>query len=119
FDDLNVRVWFARFVRNAQWCGCVTSSLGRHTYVGSKSLVRFCCDFLNLRHLAKSAISEPIPPNEAQTRQVSHLCATGIGGKRPLSDTGHASVSVGALELERHPALDMFRIFWSQTDRQS
>ena len=56
-----------------------TSSLGRRTYVESKSLARFCCEFLNLHHLAESAISEPVPPNEAQTRQLLHVCNTGIG----------------------------------------
>ena len=61
-----------------------TSSLGSHTYVESKSLVRFCCELLNLQHLAKSAIFESVPANEAQTRQVLHsiitpMVATGAG----------------------------------------
>jgi hypothetical protein len=34
-----------------------TSSLGIQTYVGSKSLARFCCDFLNLQRLAESVFS--------------------------------------------------------------
>jgi hypothetical protein len=51
----------------------VTSSLGSHTYVESKSLVRFCCELLNLQHLAESAFFDLVPPNEAQTRQVRHL----------------------------------------------
>ena len=49
-----------------------TSSLGIQTYVGSKSLARFCCDFLNLQHLAESAFSKSVDPNEAQTRHVSY-----------------------------------------------
>jgi hypothetical protein len=47
-----------------------TSSLGIQTYFKSKSLARFCRDFLNLQHLAESAFSEPVIPNEAQMRQV-------------------------------------------------
>jgi hypothetical protein len=35
----------------------VTSSLGIQTFVGSKSLARFCCDFLNLQRLAESVFS--------------------------------------------------------------
>ena len=35
----------------------MTSSLGIQTYVGSKSLARFCCDFLNLQRLAESVFS--------------------------------------------------------------
>jgi hypothetical protein len=35
-----------------------TSSLGIQTYVGSKSLARFCCEFLNLQRLAESAFSK-------------------------------------------------------------
>jgi hypothetical protein len=47
-----------------------TSSLGIQTYIKSKSLARFCRDFLNLQHLAESAFSQPVIPNEAQMRQV-------------------------------------------------
>ena len=47
-----------------------TSSLGIQTYVGSKSLARFCCDFLNLQHLAESAFSKLASSNEARTRHV-------------------------------------------------
>jgi hypothetical protein len=32
-----------------------TSSLGIHPLIESKSLARFCCDFLNLQRLAESA----------------------------------------------------------------
>jgi hypothetical protein len=46
-----------------------TSSLGIQTYIKSKSLARFCRDFLNLQRLAESAFSEPVIPNEAQIRQ--------------------------------------------------
>jgi hypothetical protein len=47
-----------------------TSSLGIQTYVKSKSLARFCRDFLNLQHLAESGFSELVTPNEARMRQV-------------------------------------------------
>jgi len=47
-----------------------TSSLGIQTYVGSKSLARFCCEFLNLQRLAESVFSKLDRPNEAQTRQL-------------------------------------------------
>src|ERR1035441_3611822 len=45
-----------------------TSSLGSQTYVGSRTLARFCCEFLNLQRLAKSAFSKFEHPNEAQMR---------------------------------------------------
>ncbi len=77
-----------------------TSSLGRHTYVGPKSLARFCCEFLNLHHLAESAISEPVPPNEAQTRQLLHLRDSGMEG---------------IICFVMAPHLDTFRTFVSQT----
>src|ERR1035437_6052378 len=48
-----------------------TSSLGIQTYVGSKSLARFCCEFLNLQRLAESAFSKSVDPNEARTRHRS------------------------------------------------
>jgi len=47
-----------------------TSSLGIQTYVGSKSLARFCCEFLNLQRLAESAFSKLDRANEAQMRHV-------------------------------------------------
>jgi hypothetical protein len=50
-----------------------TSSLGIQTYVGSKSLARFCCEFLNLQRLAESAFPKVVAPNEAQSRQVLSL----------------------------------------------
>ena len=46
-----------------------TSSLGSHAYFESKSLARFCCEFLNLQRLAESAFSKAVIPNEARTRQ--------------------------------------------------
>src|ERR1700674_2126479 len=49
-----------------------TSSLGIQTYFESKSLARFCCDFLNLQRLAESAFSRFDHPNEAQTRHELH-----------------------------------------------
>src|SRR5450432_163213 len=48
----------------------MTSSLGIQTYFESKSLARFCCEFLNLQRLAESAFSRLAGPNEAQTRHV-------------------------------------------------
>src|ERR1700688_4409331 len=47
-----------------------TSSLGIRTYFESKSLARFCCEFLNLQRLAESAFSSFDRPIEAQTRHV-------------------------------------------------
>ena len=47
-----------------------TSSLGSYPNIESKSLARFCCELLNLQHLAKSAFSDSVRLNEAQTRQV-------------------------------------------------
>jgi hypothetical protein len=46
-----------------------TSSLGNQTLVESKSLARFCCEFLNLQHLAESAKPKFIEEIEAQMRQ--------------------------------------------------
>jgi len=45
--------------------GQATCGLGSPTYVGSKSVARFCCEFLNLQHLAESAFSKLHQPNEA------------------------------------------------------
>src|ERR1700679_2965409 len=50
-----------------------TSSLGSQTYVGSKSLAGFCCEFLNLQRLAESAFCGFVIPNETQTRQAGSL----------------------------------------------
>jgi hypothetical protein len=47
-----------------------TSSLGIQAYIESKSLARFCCEFLNLQRLAKSPFSKSLRPNEAQSRQM-------------------------------------------------
>jgi hypothetical protein len=47
-----------------------TSSLGRYTSFESKSLVRFCCELLNLQPFAKSAYSKSVGPNKAQSRQI-------------------------------------------------
>src|SRR5215467_16366381 len=49
-----------------------TSSLGIQSYVGSKSLARFCCEFLNLQPLAESAFSNFNLPIEAQMRHLPH-----------------------------------------------
>jgi hypothetical protein len=42
-----------------------TSSLGIHPSIESKSLARFCCDFLNLQRLAESAICHFVTAIEA------------------------------------------------------
>jgi len=55
-----------------------TSSLGIHPFIGSKSLARFCCEFLNLQPLAESAFFKSISPNEAQTRQGDSLETCGL-----------------------------------------
>ena len=55
-----------------------TSSLGIQTYVGSKSLARFCREFLNLQHLAESAFCKSVDPNEAQTRHVAKSTNTDL-----------------------------------------
>ena len=52
-----------------------TSSLGIQASVESKSLARFCCDFLNLQCLAESAFSKFSAANEAQMR---HLASAGL-----------------------------------------
>ena len=49
-------------------CQARWGSLGSQTYVGSRTLARFCCEFLNLQRLAKSAFSKFEHPNEAQMR---------------------------------------------------
>ena len=51
-----------------------TSSLGSHTYIGSKSLARFCCELLNLQRLLESAFSKTVIPNEARIRQIDDAC---------------------------------------------
>jgi hypothetical protein len=43
----------------------LTSSLGIQTYFESKSLARFCCDFLNLQRLAESAFGHFVTAIEA------------------------------------------------------
>ena len=50
-----------------------TSSLGKHAFIESKSLARFCCEFLNLQRLAESAFAGLLAANEAQTRQHLHF----------------------------------------------
>src|SRR4051812_42732157 len=47
-----------------------TSSLGIHRFIESKSLARFCCEFLNLQRVTESAFFKSVPPNEARMRQV-------------------------------------------------
>jgi hypothetical protein len=42
-----------------------TSSLGIYPSIESKSLARFCCDFLNLQRLAESAFCHFVHANEA------------------------------------------------------
>ena len=75
-----------------------TSSLGIQTYVGSKSLARFCCEFLSLQHLAESAFSKSVDLNEAEMRQVVlALVGTHLGhvSNAPRIRTGY---------LQRWPA---------------
>ena len=47
----------------------VTSSLGNHAFIESKSLACFCCEFLNLQRLAESVFFKSVGPIEAQMRQ--------------------------------------------------
>ena len=53
-----------------------TSSLGSRTYVQSKTLARFCGEFLNLQHLAKSTSHKSVGLFETRMRQG---CCAGIG----------------------------------------
>jgi hypothetical protein len=46
-----------------------TSSLGIQASFESETLARFCCEFLNLQHLAESVFSDLVRPIEAQMRQ--------------------------------------------------
>src|ERR1039458_226882 len=90
-----------------------TSSLGSHTYVESKSLVRFCCELLNLQHLAKSAIFESVPANEAQTRQVLHSIIT------PMVATGGTKPSpVHTLAIHEHRTAPRFDIAHTNIDQE-
>jgi hypothetical protein len=83
-----------------------TSSLGSPTYVGSKSLARFCCEFLNLQHLAESAFSKLRQPNEAQSRQarIEHLRVTVSGSSVPGSvrNSARRRAPCTASRLRRH-----------------
>ena len=89
-------------------------SLVSPTYVGSKSLARFCCEFLNLQHLAESAFSKLPQPNEAQSRQammdlaeLSYL--TPSGSALPGNGTKISAVApCDGSRLQRRPGL------WSQ-----
>src|SRR5450755_2200545 len=74
-----------------------TSSLGSQTYIESKSLARFCCELLNLQHLAESAVFESVPPNEAQTRQVLH--STPDGSRRCPSQSIETTRTVRNLPI--------------------
>src|ERR1039458_5508009 len=90
-----------------------TSSLGSHSYVESKSLVRFCCELLNLQHLAKSAIFESVPANEAQTRQVLHSIIT------PMVATGGTKPSpVHTLAIHEHRTAPRFDIAHTNIDQE-
>jgi hypothetical protein len=46
----------------------MASGLGIPASIESKSLARFCCEFLNPKRLAKLANSKSVVPNEAQMR---------------------------------------------------
>src|ERR1035438_10395737 len=74
-----------------------TSSLGIQTYVGSKSLARFCCEFLNLQRLAESAFSRIDRLNEAQTRHVP-------SNKEPTATVGRVWNRCKARKTHRIPA---------------
>src|ERR1017187_10094246 len=56
------RRWYARLG------ALLWGSLVIQTYVGSRTLARFCCEFLNLQRLAESAFSKFEHANEAQMR---------------------------------------------------
>src|ERR1017187_1077846 len=89
-----------------------TSSLGIQTYVGSKSLARFCCEFLNLQRLAESAFSGFDRLNEAQTRHVLHPKGPTFHlDDAPLIKTGKPFWPTRSLV----PTLDTFRTFVSQS----
>ena len=89
-----------------------TSSLGIQTYFESKSLARFCCEFLNLQRLAESAFSEFDRLNEAQTRHVLHTKGLRFHLDDPcLNKTGKALFGPRSLVSTR----DTFRTFVSQT----
>jgi hypothetical protein len=74
-----------------------TSSLGIQTYIGSKSLARFCCEFLNLQRLAESAFSRIDRLNEAQTRHVP-------SNKEPTATVGRVWNRCKARKTHRIPA---------------
>src|ERR1039458_4410993 len=86
-----------------------TSSLGILAFIESKSLARFCCEFLNLQHLAESAFCNSVDPNEAQTRQVPS--PTNIGPCRRLnvcaSWVPRAPLGVDAASARRRSGLSI------------
>ncbi len=55
-----------------------TSSLGSQAFVKSKSLARFCCEFLNLQRLAESAFSKPVGLNQGTNETGFLLASLGI-----------------------------------------
>src|ERR1017187_1554599 len=73
-----------------------TSSLGIQTYIGSKSLARFCCEFLNLQRLAESAFSRIDRLNEPQTRHVP-------SNKEPTATVGRVWNRCKARKTHRIP----------------
>src|SRR5215471_17815338 len=76
-----------------------TSSLGIQPYFESKPLARFCCEFLNLQHLAESAFSIFDRPIEAQTR---HVRFQSLDASRPPRSDDSALPSV-AVSRSEHP----------------
>jgi hypothetical protein len=74
----------SRFAVQKRDLKSATSSLGIQTYFESKPLARFCCEFLNLQHLAESAFGKSVHPNEAPSRQVPH--PTDMGPDRRLTE---------------------------------
>jgi len=92
-----------------------TSSLGIQAYIESKSLVRFCCEFLNLQHHAESAVFESVHPNEAQTRQAPQLDHSDTKNLCQAMIDQHASTSVkvvrGSMSLHIRVVSNLF---WPQ-----
>jgi hypothetical protein len=81
-----------------------TSSLGIQTYFESKSLARFCCEFLNLQHLAESAFSRLDHPNEAQTRHVLPHVGDVLKASSALNDSWPKSKQMTRRQCRPIPA---------------
>jgi hypothetical protein len=77
-----------------------TSSLGIQTYVGSKSLARFCCEFLNLRRCAESAFFKLA----AQMRHKRDTCFSSLDMFRTY--TAQLALVTGRLAAKRLGTVD-------------